>query len=74
MRGVSPRTGSYIRTIACDQPRSEDARSVGTPSSSAITSTGNGSAYSSTTSKPAGSTASSSVAAIACTRGRRRST
>ena len=35
---------SYIRTIACDQSRSEGAYDAGTPSSSAITSTGNGSA------------------------------
>ena len=44
---------SYIRTIACDHARSCGASSRGTPSSSAITSTGSGSAYSPTTSKPA---------------------
>ena len=51
---------SYIRTIACDQSRSCGAYDEGTPRSSAITSTGNGSAYSPTTSKPSGSTESRS--------------
>jgi S-formylglutathione hydrolase FrmB len=65
---------SYIRTIACDQALSCGARSVGTPSSSATTRTGSGSAYSPTTSKPRGSTSSSRPSARARTRGRSRST
>ncbi len=65
---------SYMRTIDWDHARSCGARSVGTPSSSAMTRTGSGSAYSPTTSKPRGSTSSSRLVARARTRGRSRST
>ena len=66
--------GSYIRTIACDQRRSDGTSVEASPTSSAITSTGSGSAYSPMTSKDAGSTSSSNEAASAWTRGRSRST